>query len=104
MFRRRKRADPARLLVPGEIVSVRAYAGGRADEEPRAIVVGGTELPIEAIDWRAVVEEGGRRKRVFVLRVAGRRVRLAIGDDDTGWEIEQVRPIPDETDTRGSED
>jgi len=28
------------LLLPGEIVTVRAHAGMRADEEPRVVVVG----------------------------------------------------------------
>ena len=83
----------ADLLQPGEVVTVRAYAGMRADEEPRAIVIGGHELVIDAIEWRAVVEQEGRRSRVFVCRVAGSRVRLAHReDDDTGWEIESVSP------------
>jgi len=82
------------LLQPGEYVTVRAYAGGRADEEPRALVVGGHELPIEQIDWRAVVEEGGRRARVFVVRVEGLRVRLAIREgDEFGWVVEKVTQL-----------
>jgi len=86
---------PADLLQPGELITVRAYAGSRADEEPRALVVGGHELPIDDIEWRALVEEGGRRARVFVVRVAGLRVRLANReDDDTGWEIERVTEVP----------
>ncbi|MGZ4144012.1 MAG: MFS transporter [Actinomycetota bacterium] len=92
--RGRKGSKPADLLQPGELVTVRAYAGARADEEPRAIVVGGHEIPIDRIDWRAVVEESGRRSRVFVVRSAGRRVRLAAHEDDTGWEIERVGPLP----------
>lgn len=79
----------AGLLVPGEIVTVRAYAGARADEEPRAIVVGGVELPIDEVAWRAVVEDERGRRRIFVVEVAGRPVRLAVTDD--GWEIERVR-------------
>src|SRR5439155_24792293 len=71
--RRRHRAPkPEDMLQPGEMVTVRAYSGSRADEEPRAIVVGGHEVPIQAIDWRAGVEESGRRARVFVVRAAGR--------------------------------
>jgi MFS family permease len=93
--RRRHRAPkPEDMLQPGEIVTVRAYAGSRADEEPRVIVVGGHEVPIQAIDWRAIVEESGRRARVFVVRAAGRRVRLSQRDDDTGWQIERVGPLP----------
>jgi MFS family permease len=86
---------PSDLLQPGEVITVRAYEGYRADEEPRALIVGGHELPIEGIDWRAVVEEDGVRAHVFVVRVAGSRVRLAHRDgDDTGWEIERVTPAP----------
>jgi MFS family permease len=97
-MRRKNRAPkPEDLLQPGEIVTVRAYAGSRADEEPRAIVVGGHEVPIQAIDWRAIVEESGRRARVFVVRAAGRRVRLAQRDDDTGWQIERVGPASPRT-------
>ena len=93
--RRRQRASkPEDMLQPGEIVTVRAYEGSRADEEPRVIVIGGHELPIQAIDWRAIVEESGRRARVFVVRAAGRRVRLSQRDDDTGWQIERVGPLP----------
>jgi hypothetical protein len=74
------------------MVTVRSYAGARADEEPRTIVIGGTELPIETIYWRAVVETGQRRCHAFVVRVAGARVRLA-QDDATGtWEIERLLP------------
>jgi MFS family permease len=91
MWKRRK-ASVAPALEAGELVSVRAYAGSRADEEPRAIVSGGREIPIDSIDWRAVVEEGGRRSRVFVVRVAGQRVRLA-HRQDAGWEIERVTAV-----------
>lgn len=93
--RKRARRTPVDLLQPGEMVTVRAHAGHRADEEPRALVVGGHELPIDAIDWRAVVETGGRRARVFVVRVGGRRVRIAHHEDSTAWEVERV--LPDRT-------
>jgi hypothetical protein len=94
IFRRKpKPPKPADMLQPGEMVTVRAYAGARADEEPRAIVVGGHEIPIDVIDWRAIVEESGRRARVFVVRAAGRRIRLSHHEEDTGWQIERVSPL-----------
>jgi MFS family permease len=94
-WRRKTRPPkPADMLQPGEMVTVRAYAGARADEEPRAIVVGGHEVPIDAIDWRAIVEESGRRARVFVVRAAGRRIRLSHHEEDTGWQIERVTALP----------
>jgi hypothetical protein len=97
-WRKPKPPKPADMLQPGEMVTVRAYAGARADEEPRAIVVGGHEVPIDAIDWRAIVEESGRRARVFVVRAAGRRIRLSHQDEDTGWQIERVTTLPREGD------
>jgi predicted MFS family arabinose efflux permease len=81
----------ATLLQPGELVTVRAYAGYRADEEPRALVIAGRELAIDSVDWRAVVEQDGIRARVFVCRIAGARVRLAQNED--GWRIERVTPL-----------
>jgi MFS family permease len=94
MRKKRKVLTPEDLLQAGELVTVRAYAGHRADEEPRALVVGGRELPVRSIDWRAVVEENGRRARVFVVRVGDIRVRLANYDDDMGWQVERVMPPP----------
>lgn len=100
-MRRRLRAvgSPGFALGPGEMVTVRAYAGSRADEEPRAVVVGGDEVPIEGIEWRAVVERDGERRRVFVVRLGGKRVRLAHVEPSSLWEVERVLAdplIPDE--------
>jgi hypothetical protein len=74
------------------MVTVRAYAGSRADEEPRAVVVGGREVPVDDVEWRAVEERGGERRRVFVVRLAGNRVRLAHVESSSLWEIERVLP------------
>jgi MFS family permease len=92
MRKKRITLTPEDLLQAGELITVRAYSGHRADEEPRALVVGGRELPVRSIDWRAVVEENGRRARVFVVRVGAIRVRLANYDDDIGWQVERVMP------------
>jgi hypothetical protein len=104
--RRRKRSDaPAAgglSLLAGEMVSVRAYEGSRADEEPRAVVVGGREVPVDEVEWRAVVERGGERRRVFVVRIGGARVRLAHVEPSSLWEVERVMsetPIRDERPT-----
>lgn len=77
-------------LPAGEIVTVRAYAGSRADEEPRAVVVGGEEVPVDTIEWRAVEERDGERRRVFVVRLGGSRVRLAHIESSSLWEIERI--------------
>ncbi|MBI4730490.1 MAG: MFS transporter [Acidobacteria bacterium] len=81
------------LLEPGEMVIVRSYAGARADEEPRAVVVGGSEIPVEEVEWRAVEERGGERRRIFVVRIAGARARLAMAESTGRWEVERILPI-----------
>lgn len=94
---RRPRAPaetPTAPLSAGEMVTVRAYAGSRADEEPRAVVVGGAEVPVDEVEWRAVVERGGERRRVFVVRIAGSRVRLAHVEPSSLWEVERILPPP----------
>lgn len=92
MFKRKRPEQPTPddLLQPGELVRVRSYAGARADEEPRAIVIGGHEIPIDEVLWRAIVEDASGRTRAFVVRAGGRRVRLGLRDDT--WEIERILP------------
>jgi len=86
-------AVPAGFSVAaGEVVTVRAYAGSRADEEPRAVVVGGHEVPVAEVEWRAVCEQGGEHRRVFVVRLGGTRVRLAYVESAAMWEIERILP------------
>ncbi|MCA1832466.1 MAG: MFS transporter [Actinomycetota bacterium] len=87
--------DPAgRPVLPalpiGELVTIRAYAGSRADEEPRAIVVGDREIPIEVVEWRAIEERGGERRRIFAVQAAGQRVRLAYNEATSRWEIDRA--------------
>ena len=89
-------------LLAGEMVTVRAYEGSRADEEPRAVVVAGREVPVDEVEWRAVVERGGERRRVFVVRIGGARIRLAHVEPSSLWEVERVMsetPIRDERPT-----
>jgi MFS family permease len=83
---------PAPPFRPGEVIAVRAYAGSRADEEPRALVLGGAEVPVEEVLWRGVVEREGERRRVFVVRAAGARLRLAYVESTSLWEVERVLP------------
>jgi MFS family permease len=92
LFSRRRANDPAALLPIGEMVGVRAHAGYRADEEPRAVLVGGREVPISSVEWRAVEERGGERRRVFVVRVGGLRVRLVNREAEALWEVERILP------------
>ncbi len=85
-------------LPAGEMVTVRAYAGSRSDEEPRAVVVGGSEVPVDLIEWRAVEERDGERRRVFVCHVGGSRVRLAHIESSSLWEIERILDPPSRVD------
>ena len=63
-------------------LSIRFYAGGRADEEPRSIVWGGVEEPVDVVrTWRD--ERDGERRLGF---------RLALPD---GTELDVSRPEPD---------
>ena len=63
---------------------LRFYAGGRADEVPRAIVWGGGEEPVEVVrSWRE--ERDGERRLAF---------RLALAD---GTELDVSRPEPEGT-------
>jgi hypothetical protein len=72
-------------------VEVRCYAGGRGEETPRAVVLGGVEVPVRV--ERGWVEEpvgsgGAERRRVFLVRLDdGRRCRLAQGPDGS-WTME----------------
>jgi hypothetical protein len=72
-------------------VEVRCYAGGRGEETPRAVVLGGVEVPVQ-VD-RGWVEEpvgsgGAARRRVFLVRLDdGRRCRLTQGPDGS-WTME----------------
>lgn len=92
-----ERLPPPSVLFPvGELVTVRSYAGYRADEEPRVLVVGGREVPVDAIEWRAVEERAGERRRIFVVRVGGVRVRLAHSEAASRWEVDRILPVPPE--------
>ena len=73
-----------------DVVEVRCYAGGRGDETPRAVLLGGREVTV----WveRSWVEEpvgssGSARRRMFQVRSEdGRRCRLA-QEPDGSWTL-----------------
>jgi hypothetical protein len=72
-------------------VEVRCYAGGRGEETPRAVVLGGVEVAVRV--ERGWVEEpvgsgGAARRRVFLVGLDdGRRCRLTQGPDGS-WTVE----------------
>ena len=63
-------------------VDLRFYAGSKADEVPRAMVVAGEEEPVEVVgSWHeASVRDPGTRQRRFRLRTA----------DDARFEVLQI--------------
>jgi hypothetical protein len=62
-------------------VEVGCYAGGRGDETPRVVLLGGREVTLR-VERRWIEEPvgstGGERRRMFQIRLGdGRRCRLA---------------------------
>jgi hypothetical protein len=78
-------------VAVGDRVEVRCYAGGRGDETPQAVLLGGREVAVRV--ERSWIEEpvgsGGpaRRRRLFQVRLEdGRRCRLA-QEPDGSWTL-----------------
>ncbi|HEX9376158.1 MAG TPA: MFS transporter [Actinomycetota bacterium] len=76
-------------------VDVRSYAGSRADEVPRSIVLAGVEEPVEVErSWRE--ERAGVRFLCFRLRLSdGSRLEVARPDPDGPWHIDRELPPQD---------
>ncbi|HEX6261440.1 MAG TPA: MFS transporter [Actinomycetota bacterium] len=73
-------------------IEVRAYAGGRADETPREVVIDGTRLTVAEVERSWHEERAGRRLLVFVLRMEdGRRLQLSRGEK---WRIDRFLGEP----------
>jgi MFS family permease len=70
-------------------VRVRFYAGGRADEVPRSVLIGGEEQPVEVLgSWTE--EQNGRIRRRFRLEAEGGE-RMEIAEDGRGgWVLERM--------------
>jgi hypothetical protein len=81
----------------GDPVTVRCYAGGRGEETPRAVLLGGRELTVRV--ERSWIEEpvgsrGTARRRLFQVRLEdGRRCRLA-QEPDGSWTLASVLATP----------
>lgn len=66
-------------------VEVRFHAGGRADEVPRALVVGGEEEPVE-LESSALVEVDGERRRRLRLRAEdGNLIEVWAPEGSENW-------------------
>ena len=73
-------------------VALRFYAGGRADETPRAVVIAGEEEPVELLrSWTE--ERDGERLRRFRLRTVDGEILEVSGTDDLSrWRLERELP------------
>jgi MFS family permease len=70
-------------------VSLRFYAGGRAEEEPRAIVWGGVEEAVE-VERRSLEETDGIRRMRYRLRMQdGTTVDVSRVEPGGHWELER---------------
>jgi hypothetical protein len=78
-------------------IEVRCYAGGRGEETPRAVLLGGREVTVRT--EQSWVEEpvrwgGTARRRVFQVRLEdGRRCRLA-QEPDGSWTLARTASGP----------
>jgi predicted MFS family arabinose efflux permease len=71
-----------------EIV-IRFYAGGRADEVPRAVVWGGVEEPVEVVRSRRE-ERNGERRLTFRLALAdGTELDVSRAEPDGPWRLDR---------------
>jgi hypothetical protein len=73
-------------------VGVRCYAGGRGEETPRAVLLGGRVVTVH-VERAWVVEPvssgGSARRRMFTVRLeSGGRCRLAQNPDGS-WTLER---------------
>jgi MFS family permease len=73
-------------------VEVRFYSGGRADEVPRSVVIGGEEEPVEVLrSWNE--DRGGVPLRRFRLRLAdGSRIDVVGASNADRWSMERELP------------
>jgi hypothetical protein len=75
-------------------VEVRAYAGARADEAPREVVLDGVVHRVEEIERSWEEERAGQRRLRFVVRLSDGR-RLELVTDGDSWDADQrTRPAP----------
>jgi hypothetical protein len=70
-------------------IDLRFHAGGRADEEPRAVVWGGVEETVE-VERRALEETDGVRRSRYRLRLQdGTVIDVSKVEPDGAWNLER---------------
>ena len=84
---------PPRWIRRPRWVDLRFYAGARADEVPRAVVIGGEEEPVEVLrSWHEELAGAGgsARRRRFRLQTAdGSQLEVAREDGQDRWLVER---------------
>jgi predicted MFS family arabinose efflux permease len=78
-------------------LTIRFYAGGRADEEPRSIVWGGAEEPVEVVrTWRE--ERDGAQRLGFRLALQdGTELDVSRPEPDGSWRVDREADRPDDS-------
>jgi MFS family permease len=80
---------PGRWVRRPRWATVRFYSGGRADEVPRSVVIGGEELEVQPVST-ALEERAGVRLHHLVVRTPdGARLDLVGRTSDRRWRIER---------------
>ena len=70
-------------------LTIRFYEGGRAEEEPRAIVWGGVEETVD-VEARALEETDGIRRMRYRLRMRdGSRIEVSKVEPEGAWTLDQ---------------
>ncbi len=84
---------PPRWVRRRRRVDLRFYSGARADEVPRAVVIGGEEEPVDVLgSWREELADGPAptRRWRFRLRTAdGSQLEVAREDGQDRWLVER---------------
>ncbi len=80
---------PARWVRRPRWATVRLYAGGRADEVPRSVVIGGEELTVEPVSTSLEERAGVRLHHLAVRTPDGERFDLIRRTSDRRWRIER---------------
>jgi MFS family permease len=72
-------------------VGIRFLAGGRADETPRAVVIGGEVEPVEVLS-RALEDRGAGPRPRFLLRTADGDIDVTPAPGSERWVVEREYP------------
>ena len=86
---------PVRWIERWRFVEVRFYAGGKADEVPRSVVIAGEEEPVEVVkSWDEQLDKEGAviRRRRFRLRASDGTVMEIAGDENDRWLLTAILP------------